>query len=57
MMNKAISFDDLKGKVAVITGGAGVIGSSLAESLSGLGVITVILDINEVEAVKVASAV
>ncbi len=56
-MNKAISFDDLKGKVAVITGGAGVIGSSLAESLSGLGVITVILDINEVEAVKVASAV
>ncbi len=57
MMNKPISFDDLKGKVAVITGGAGVIGSSLAESLSGLGVITVILDINEVEAVKVASAV
>lgn len=57
MMNMAISFDDLKGKVAVITGGAGVIGSSLAEALSRLGVITVILDINEAEAVKVASAV
>ena len=41
-----ISFDDLKNKVCVITGGGGVIGSSMALGLAALGVKIVILDLN-----------
>jgi len=41
-----ISFDDLKNKVCVITGGGGVIGSSMALGLATLGVKIVILDLN-----------
>ena len=37
-----ISFSDLKDKVAVITGGAGVLGSSIALGLASVGVKTVI---------------
>lgn len=48
---------DLEGKICVITGGGGVIGSSLAAGLAGAGIITVILDINEEAASKVAAAV
>ncbi|MCF8224293.1 MAG: SDR family NAD(P)-dependent oxidoreductase [Bacteroidales bacterium] len=48
---------DLKEKVCVITGGGGVIGSSLANGLAGTGLITVIIDINEEAAVSVADAV
>jgi NAD(P)-dependent dehydrogenase (short-subunit alcohol dehydrogenase family) len=45
---------NLKDKVAVITGGAGVICSTLARSLAAEGVKTVILDLNEEAAQKVA---
>ncbi len=49
--------NDLQGKVCVITGGGGVIGASLANGLGGAGIVTVILDINEAAAVKVAETV
>jgi NAD(P)-dependent dehydrogenase (short-subunit alcohol dehydrogenase family) len=48
---------NLKDKVAVITGGAGIICSTLARSLAAQGVITVILDLNKEAAVAVASAI
>ena len=48
-------FDDLKGKVCVITGGAGVIGSALVRALACVGVKISILDINLDAAQKVAS--
>ncbi len=51
------TMDDLKGKICVITGGGGVIGASLAEGLGNAGIITVILDINEDAAKKVAKQV
>ncbi|MCJ7448751.1 MAG: SDR family oxidoreductase [Bacteroidales bacterium] len=45
---------NLKDKVAVITGGAGVICSVMAKSLAAHGVKTVILDLNKDAATKVA---
>lgn len=45
---------NLKGKVAVITGGAGIICSTLAKSLAAHGVKTVILDLNKEAATEVA---
>jgi NAD(P)-dependent dehydrogenase (short-subunit alcohol dehydrogenase family) len=45
---------NLKDKVAVITGGAGIICSMLAKSLAAQGAKTVILDLNKDAAVKVA---
>ncbi len=54
---EAWSFDHLKGKTCVITGGGGVIGSALALSLSGSGIKTVLLDLNEKLAVEKAKAV
>jgi NAD(P)-dependent dehydrogenase (short-subunit alcohol dehydrogenase family) len=48
------SFDDLNGKLAVITGGAGIIGSYLAESLALLGTKTIILDLDENKASKIS---
>ncbi len=48
---------NLKNKVAVITGGAGVICSEMARALAAQGVKTVILDLNYEAAVKVASAI
>lgn len=45
----------LKDQVCVITGGGGVLGTSMARGLASAGVITVILDINEEAAKKVAS--
>ena len=48
---------DLKGKVCVITGGGGVLGNSMARGLASAGVVTVILDINENAAKKVADEV
>ena len=53
-MNK-ISFDDLNGKVCVITGGAGVLGSSIAMGLASVGCKTVIL--GRTESTVKASAV
>jgi len=48
---------DLGGKICVITGGGGVLGSSMARGLASAGVITVILDIDEAAAVKVADEI
>lgn len=55
-MNK-ISFEDLKDQVCVLTGGAGVIGTSIAKGLASVGVKTAILDINEDQAKAVADAI
>lgn len=52
-----LNFDDLKNQVCAITGGAGVIGSALAEGLASAGIHVAILDINEESAVKVASEI
>jgi len=49
-----VSFDDLRGKVCVITGGAGVIGSAMAKDLVKLGVNVAILDRDLESANKVA---
>jgi NAD(P)-dependent dehydrogenase (short-subunit alcohol dehydrogenase family) len=54
---KQLSFDDLKGKVCVITGGAGVIGKALATGLGASGVKIAILDLNKEMADKVAAEV
>ena len=48
---------NLKDKVAVITGGAGIICSTMAKSLAAQGVKTVILDLNKDAAVDVASEI
>ncbi len=55
-MKKAY-FSELAGKTCVITGGAGVIGSSIVEGLATAGMKIVILDINEQLAGKVAQEV
>ena len=49
------SFSDLKGKVCVITGGGGVIGTAIAEALASAGVKVAILDRREEVAVALAS--
>jgi NAD(P)-dependent dehydrogenase (short-subunit alcohol dehydrogenase family) len=43
---KKLGFSDLKGKVCVITGGAGIIGKAICEALAANGIITAIIDIN-----------
>ena len=55
MENKA--FSELKDKVCVITGGAGVIGSSIVRGLTTVGLKLVILDIDGELAVKVAAEI
>jgi len=52
-----INFNDLSDKVCVLTGGAGVIGSSIAKGLAQVGIKTAILDINEEMAIKVAKEI
>lgn len=52
-----ISFDDLKDKVCIITGGAGVIGTSIARGLASVGVKTVIADLNLESAANTAAAI
>jgi NAD(P)-dependent dehydrogenase (short-subunit alcohol dehydrogenase family) len=52
-----LSFDDLNGKVCVITGGGGVIGKSLAIGLGSAGVKTALLDLNKQMADQVATEV
>lgn len=54
---KQHSFEDLKDKVCVITGGAGVIGKALATGLGAWGVKIAILDLNKEMADKVAAEV
>jgi len=46
---------NIKDKVAVVTGGAGVICSEMAKSLAAQGVKTVVLDLNKEAAMKVAA--
>lgn len=48
---------NLKDKVAVITGGAGIICSTMAKSLAAQGVKTVILDLNKEAAEKIATEI
>ena len=48
---------NLKDKVAVITGGAGVICSAMAKSLAAEGVKTVILDLNKKAAIELAKEI
>lgn len=52
-----LNFNDLKDKVCVLTGGAGVIGSSIAKGLASIGVKVAILDINEEMAINVATKI
>lgn len=51
------SFNDLKDKVCLITGGAGVIGSAMVEALAGVGVKTAVLGLNQAECDKVAQTI
>ena len=48
---------NLKDKVAVITGGAGIICSTMAKSLAAHGVKTVILDLNKDAATEIAKQI
>jgi NAD(P)-dependent dehydrogenase (short-subunit alcohol dehydrogenase family) len=48
---------NLKGKVAVVTGGAGLICSEMARALAFQGVKTVIVDLNAEAAVRVATEI
>ncbi len=52
-MNK-MTFDGLKDKTCIITGGAGVIGTAIAKGLGAVGVQTVIMDLNNEAAERVA---
>lgn len=54
---KNYSFDDLKDKVCVLTGGGGVIGAVLAKGLADAGVKLAILDIKKEFADKVADQI
>lgn len=51
------SFSDLKGKVCVITGGAGILGTAIVEALASSGIKTAILDIREDVAVDLAKSI
>jgi len=52
-----LSFDDVKGRVCVLTGGAGVIGASMAKALASAGIKTAIVDLNKEAAEKLAAEV
>lgn len=52
-----ISFNDLSGKVCVITGGAGVIGSAMVRAMASVGVKIAIADINKATADQVAAEI
>lgn len=54
---KPVSFNDLSGKVCVITGGAGVLGVEMVKALASVGVKIAIADINKEVADKVAAEV
>lgn len=51
------SFNDLKGKVAVFTGGAGVLGSAMVKAMASVGMKIAIADIDKETASKVAAAI
>ncbi len=52
-----MSFEDLKGKVCVITGGAGVLGSAMVKAMASVGMKVAIADINKEVADKVAGEI
>ncbi len=52
-----ISFNDLQGKVCVITGGAGVLGSAMVKAIASVGTKIAIADINKEVADKVAGEI
>jgi NAD(P)-dependent dehydrogenase (short-subunit alcohol dehydrogenase family) len=52
-----ISFNDLNGKVCVITGGAGVIGSAMVKALASVGVKIAIVDINPERSEQMATEI
>lgn len=54
---QALSFNDLKGKVCVITGGAGVLGSAMVSAIASVGTKIAIADINKQVAEKVAAQI
>jgi NAD(P)-dependent dehydrogenase (short-subunit alcohol dehydrogenase family) len=54
---KPLSFEDLKEKVCVITGGAGVLGSSLVKAMASVGMKVAIADIDKETACKVAEEI
>ena len=54
---EALSFNDLKGKVCVITGGAGVLGSAMVKAIASVGTKIAIADINKDVAEKVAAEI
>ncbi len=54
---KPLSFDDLNGKVAVITGGAGVLGASLVRAMAAAGLKIAIADINKEVAESLAGEI
>jgi len=54
---KQISFSDLENKVCVITGGGGIIGTSIGLGLASVGVKTAILDIFQESADKTAALI
>jgi len=52
-----MSFNDLTGKVCVITGGAGVLGSAMVKAMASVGMNVAIADINKEVADKVAGEI
>jgi NAD(P)-dependent dehydrogenase (short-subunit alcohol dehydrogenase family) len=54
---KELSFSDLKGKVCVITGGAGVLGTAMVKAMASVGMKVAIADINKEVADKVAAEI
>jgi len=54
---KPISFNDLQGKVCVITGGAGVLGTAMVKAIASVGTKIAIADINKEVAEKVAAEI
>uniref|UniRef100_UPI003217A24D SDR family oxidoreductase n=1 Tax=uncultured Draconibacterium sp. TaxID=1573823 RepID=UPI003217A24D len=54
---EALSFNDLKNKVCVITGGAGVLGSAMVKAIASVGTKIAIADINKEVADKVAAEI
>jgi NAD(P)-dependent dehydrogenase (short-subunit alcohol dehydrogenase family) len=52
---KLFDFSDLKDKVCVITGGAGVIGTALCEAMAAVKIKIAILDLNEQSGVSLAN--
>ncbi len=52
-----MSFNDLTGKVCVITGGAGVLGSAMVKAMASVGMNVAIADINKEVADKVAEEI